>query len=102
MTRVIEQPGTCRAFQCTAVIDVRWRVCAACWKRIPFGVRATLIELRGWCSRTPELHPDDRTKLNTPHHLFRLLWREAMEFLRSGQMGASFPWTRAAPERPGA
>lgn len=94
--RVIDDPVTCAAPGCWYAIDRKWRICARCWYKLPRSIQGVLATLRAWCSKTPAQHPQDPAKPNTPHYLYRLLWTEAMQFLRTGRPGATLPW-RVAP-----
>jgi hypothetical protein len=94
--RTIEDPATCCVRGCWTVIERRWRICGRCWHKLPAAVRGVLASLREWCGQTPVKHPQDEAKTNTPHHLYALVWREAMNFLSEGVAGSTLPW-RVAP-----
>lgn len=89
---VIENPDTCAVRECWNVIDRRWRICKRCWARLPPNVVRELSSLQAWCARTPAKHEQVPDRLSLPHFLYRLVWRESMTFLNTGELGSSLPW----------
>lgn len=92
--RTIEDPANCSVRACWRVIERRHRICVRCWHRLPKAVRGCLANLRDAVGREPAKHPQDPTKPNTAHHLYGVVWREAMRFLNSDgrELGSTLPW----------
>lgn len=91
--RVIHEPANCRVEGCFRIIERRWRICAQCWRRVPEPVRAYLSHLHHAMKVHPPRNPQDPTRENLPHEIYRMLWRDVIRFLNTGRPGRGFPWT---------